>query len=106
MCNLGGRYGQGAALHALQEVAVLVLALVEMDLVLSERFGDDLGTRIAALFEIALMKIKDEKWDDARPILNEIIAYFDTPDSALTLPQEYKKLAIIDWKKLPENSAL
>ena len=71
-----------------------------------ERFGDDLGTRIAALFEIAHMKIKDEKWDDARPILNEIIAYFDTPDSALTLPQEYKKLAIIDWKKLPENSAL
>lgn len=71
-----------------------------------ERFGDDLGTRIAALFEIAHMKIKSKKWDDARPILEEIIAYFDAPDSALTLPQEYKKLAIIDWKKLPENSAL
>ena len=71
-----------------------------------ERFGDDLGSRIAAMFEIAHIKIKDEKWDEARPMLEEIIAYFDTPDSALTLPQEYKKLAIIDWKKLPENSAL
>ena len=71
-----------------------------------ERFGDDLGTRLAALFEIAHMRIKYETWDAARPILEEIIAYFDAPESALTLPQEYKKLAIIDWKKLPENSAL
>ena len=71
-----------------------------------ERFGEDLGTRIAAMFEIAHIQIKAKKWDEARPILNEIIAYFDAPDSALTLPQEYKKLAIIDWKKLPENSAL
>ena len=71
-----------------------------------ERFKDDLGTLIAAKFEIAHMKIKNKKWDEARPLLEEIIAYFDAPDSALTLPQEYKKLAIIDWKKLPENSAL
>jgi len=71
-----------------------------------ERFGDDLGTRIAAMFEIAHIKVKDKKWNEARPLLEEIIAYFDAPDSALTLPQEYKKLAIIDWKKLPENSAL
>ena len=71
-----------------------------------ERFGDDLGTRIAAQFEIAHIKVKEKKWNEARPLLEEIIAYFDAPDSALTLPQEYKKLAIIDWKKLPENSAL
>ncbi|MCR4714170.1 MAG: hypothetical protein K5751_07280 [Treponemataceae bacterium] len=71
-----------------------------------ERFGEDIGTRITAMFEIAHIYTKAQKWDEARPILEEIIAYFDTPDSALTLPQAYKKLAIIDWKKLPENSAL
>ncbi len=71
-----------------------------------ERFSDDIGARIAAMFEIAHIKIKDKNWDEARPLLEEIISYFDAPDSALTLPQEYKKLAIIDWKKLPENSAL
>ncbi|MCR4939304.1 MAG: hypothetical protein K5930_04240 [Treponemataceae bacterium] len=71
-----------------------------------DRFGDDTSVRIAALFEIAHIKVKDENWDEARPILEEIIAYYDIPDSELTLPQEYKKLAIIDWKKLPENTGL
>lgn len=71
-----------------------------------ERFGEDLGVRIAAMFEIAHIKIKAEKWDDARPMLEEILSYYDVPDSQLTLPQEYKKLATIDWKKLPENAGL
>lgn len=71
-----------------------------------ERFGEDKSTYIAARFEIAHIYIKDKDWNAARPILNEIIEIYDVQDSASYLPMEYKKLAIIDWKKLPENSAL
>lgn len=63
-----------------------------------ERFGDDPTARIVAQFEIAHLHIKAGDYDEAKPMLEEIIAAYDDPAVASAIP-EYLKLAKIDLAK-------
>ena len=56
------------------------------------RYGSNIKSLIAAKFEIAHLLVKDKKWDEARPILEEILSYYD--GNTTGLPPEYKKLAL------------
>ena len=66
-----------------------------------ERFGDDTETLIAAKFELAHLYIKEKNYKKAKPILEEILGLYEA-DFSNTLPPEYKKLAQIDFAKIPE----
>lgn len=67
--------------------------------VIIERFGDDDSSRIMAQFEIAHLQIKEKNYKKAQPLLEDIIATFDSnPDLLYEIP-EYLKLAQIDLEK-------
>lgn len=63
-----------------------------------ERFPDDINSCIEAKFEIAHIFVKEGDYNKARPILEEIIASFDDPAVASSIP-EYLKLAKLDLAK-------
>lgn len=64
-----------------------------------ERFGANIESLIIAKFELAHLLVKEKKYDEAKPILEEIIGFYS--DEYNTLPPEYKKLAEIDLAKIP-----
>lgn len=66
------------------------------------RYGDNKSLLVEAEYEIAHMKVKKKKWSQAIPDLQRILSYYDEEDG-LNLPQEYKKLAQIDFAKIPEH---
>ncbi len=66
------------------------------------RYHDDINAVIEAEYEIAHLKIKREKWQEAIPDLQRILSYYDL-DVSGTLPPEYRKLAEIDLAKVPEH---
>lgn len=66
-----------------------------------DRFGTNMGTRIMAEFELAHILVKDKKYDEAKPMLEQIISYF-TEETMYEYPVEYKKLAEIDLAKITE----
>lgn len=64
-----------------------------------ERFGEDSSARVIAQFEIAHIRIKEGRTNEAQPLLEEIITSFDdNPELAYVVP-EYRKLALIDLAK-------
>ena len=65
------------------------------------RFGENKSLVVEAEYEIAHLKIKDKKWSQAIPDLERILSYYDE-DDAYMLPSEYKKLAQIDYAKIPK----
>ena len=64
-----------------------------------ERFGDNTSSLIAAKFELAHILVKEKKYEEAKPLLEEIIGFY-TDDFSRILPPEYKKLAQIDLAKI------
>ncbi len=66
-----------------------------------QRYGTDLGALTAAEFEIAHIRIKQKKWDEAKPMLETIIARYDETGGA-GLPPEYLTLARNDLARIPE----
>ena len=66
-----------------------------------ERFGDNTESLIIAKFELAHLYIKEQNYKKAQPILEEILGLY-TADTTNTLPPEYKKLAQIDFAKIPQ----
>jgi len=66
-----------------------------------QRYGTDLGALTAAEFEIAHIRIKQKKWDQAKPMLEAIIARYDETGGA-GLPPEYLTLARNDLLSIPE----
>jgi outer membrane protein assembly factor BamD (BamD/ComL family) len=67
-----------------------------------DRYGSDPAVLTAAEFEIAHLRIKEKKWDDARPRLEAIVARYEGAGGA-SLPPEYLKLAKIDLAKIPQG---
>ncbi len=65
-------------------------------------FGDNPSSRIISQFEIAHMYIKQEKWELAKPLLENIVSSYEDSELGSQLPAEYKKLAEIDLAKIPE----
>ncbi len=65
-----------------------------------DRYEYDASARIAAEFEIAHIKVKARKWDEASQRLAAIIAQYNE-DTTMRLPPEYRKLAEIDIAKIP-----
>lgn len=65
------------------------------------RFGSDIAVLVAAEYEIAHIRIKQKKWDEAQEMLNRIVSYYDGTEEGL-LPAHFKKLAQIDLAKIPE----
>lgn len=63
------------------------------------RFGDNLPSRVAAEFEIAHIHVKRKNWRKAEEMLTRILSYYE--EDAYGLPGEYRKLAMIDMKKIP-----
>jgi outer membrane protein assembly factor BamD (BamD/ComL family) len=70
--------------------------------VLAQRFANELAIRLSAEYEIAHIKIKQKKWEDAAAMLATILDYYKK-ENAYTLPQAYYKLAVLDMKKIPER---
>ncbi len=67
-----------------------------------QRYGSDITVLVAAEYEIAHIRIKQKRWDEAEDILTRIVSYYDdaAPDM---LPPHYKKLALIDLEKIPKK---
>ncbi len=69
-----------------------------------DRYGDDLGARTAAEFEIAHLRLKAKKWADATARLDAIIARYETTGGA-GIPPEYLVLAKNDRARIPAQKA-
>jgi len=67
-----------------------------------ERFGNNPESFVSANFELAHLLVKEKKYNDAKPILEEILGLY-TEDFSNSLPPEYKKLAQIDLEKINEK---
>ena len=57
---------------------------------------------MTAKFELAHILVKEKKYEEAKPLLEEIIGFY-TDDFSRILPPEYKKLAQIDLAKINEK---
>ena len=69
--------------------------------IIIQRYGMDTNSLICAKYEIAHLRVKAKKWEEARVLLEEILAFYNDPDLAQQLKPEYKKLAMLDYDKLP-----
>lgn len=75
---------------------------VEYYSMLITRFGMDTATYIEGRYEIAHIYVKQKKYDLAAPMLEEIIAIYESSAPG-TLPGAYRKLALSDYQKIPED---
>jgi outer membrane protein assembly factor BamD (BamD/ComL family) len=66
-----------------------------------ERYGNNTESLVIAKYELAHLYIKEKNYKKAKPILEEILGLYEA-DFSNTLPPEYKKLAQIDFAKIPE----
>lgn len=69
------------------------------------RYGDQMDKVVEAEYEIAHMKVKQKKWQQAIPDLQRILSYYET-DTTGTLPPAFRKLAELDMAKVPEQELI
>ena len=69
---------------------------------LIERYGNDTAVYIEGNFEIAHIYVKQKKYAEAAGLLQEILSIYETSQPG-QLPAQFKKLANIDLKKIPEE---
>lgn len=67
-----------------------------------EKYGDNPESFVSAKFELAHLLVKEKKFKEAEPILEEILGLYNSEYSK-TLAPEYKKLAEIDLAKIQEK---
>lgn len=67
-----------------------------------DRFGNKDDSYIMAKYEIAHLYVKDGKFDEAKPILLDVLSFYEDEEAARHLNAAYKKLARIDLAKIPE----
>ncbi len=70
-------------------------------IMLLQRYGIDNARYVEGRYEIAHLLIKQKKYAQALPMLDEVINMYSSNISGL--PRAYYKLAIIDRSKIPEN---
>jgi len=71
--------------------------------IIIDRYGSDMGSRTAAEFEIAHLRMKKKDWADAKARLEAIIARYETTGGA-ELPPEYLVLARNDLSRIPGSA--
>ncbi|MBQ8385596.1 MAG: hypothetical protein IJX45_10215 [Spirochaetaceae bacterium] len=69
------------------------------------RYGSQMDKLVEAEYEIAHLKVKQKKWQQAIPDLQRIISYYET-DTTGSLPPAFKKLAELDMAKIPEKELI
>lgn len=69
------------------------------------RYGDQMDKLVEAEYEIAHLKVKQKKWQQAIPDLQRILSYYET-DTTGALPAAFKKLAELDLAKVPEKELI
>ncbi len=67
-----------------------------------ERYSNDMSAVTAAEYEIAHIRVKQRHWSSARPLLEQVIARYETAGGA-GLPPEYLVLARNDLEKVTEG---
>lgn len=67
---------------------------------LLERYGSDMNYYIEAKFEIAHLYIKKKQYDQAEPLLREILDIYANSMPG-QYPSSFKKLAELDYAKIP-----
>jgi outer membrane protein assembly factor BamD (BamD/ComL family) len=70
--------------------------------VILTRHADDPAAVIAAEYELAHLKVKQKKWEEALPMLATVIQEYDA-DVYYQLPRAYLKLALLDMQKIPKR---
>ena len=70
--------------------------------VLLQRYGNYTYDYVEGRFELAHLYLKQKKYDQAVPMLEEILEIYDTSTPG-SLPGEYKILAKLDLEKVPEK---
>ncbi len=68
---------------------------------LLQRYGTDTESYIVGRFELAHLYLKKKRYDEAVPMLQEIVEIYDTSVPG-ALPGDYIKLAKLDLAKVPE----
>lgn len=61
--------------------------------VLLERFPEDTPNVVAAKYEIALIRLKQNKTDEAKAGFVEVLSYYEDPNQAALLPEWPRVLA-------------
>lgn len=69
------------------------------------RYGDDMNKLVEAEYEIAHLKVKQKKWQQAIPDLQRVLNYYET-DTTGMLPPAFRKLAELDMAKVPERELI
>lgn len=69
------------------------------------RYGNQMDKLVEAEYEIAHLKVKQKKWQQAIPDLQRILSYYES-DMEGVLPPAFKKLAELDLAKVPEKELL
>lgn len=69
------------------------------------RYGDQMDKLVEAEYEIAHLKVKQKKWQQAIPDLQRILSYYES-DVVGVLPPSFKKLAELDLAKIPEKELM
>ncbi len=67
--------------------------------ILLQRYGMDTATYIEGRYEIAHIYVKQKKYLQAKPILEEIIEIYNGVQPGV-LPGSFKKLAVRDYEKI------
>lgn len=70
--------------------------------ILLQRYGMDDAVYIEGRFEIAHIYIKQKKYNEAKIMLEEIISMYESRQPG-SLPGAFKKLALNDLEKIPQN---
>lgn len=69
------------------------------------RYGDQMDKLVEAEYEIAHLKVKEKKWQQAIPDLQRILSYYESDVQGI-LPPAFKKLVEIDMAKIPERELI
>ena len=69
------------------------------------RYGHQMDKLVEAEYEIAHLKVKEKKWQQAIPDLQRILSYYES-DVDGTLPPAFRKLVEIDMAKIPERELI
>lgn len=69
------------------------------------RYGDQMDKLVEAEYEIAHLKVKEKKWQQAIPDLQRVLSYYES-DVDGVLPPAFKKLVEIDMAKIPERELI
>lgn len=69
------------------------------------RYGDQMDKLVEAEYEIAHLKVKQKKWQQAIPDLQRIRSYYET-DTTGRLPPAFRRLVELDMAKIPERELI